>query len=60
MLHASASSQAFIDPELIPKWWGPRNITTVVDKMDVRRGGDWRFVSTDESGRRPGLPRHVP
>ena len=36
--------QAYADPELIPQWWGPRAGTTVVDKMDVRVGGDWRFV----------------
>ena len=32
---------AFTDPKLIPEWWGP---TTVVDQMDVRPGGSWRFV----------------
>ena len=37
--------QAYVDPELIPQWWGPRAGTTVVDKMDVRVGGDWRFVT---------------
>lgn len=30
---------AFIDPELIPRWWGPRRMTTTVDRMDVRVGG---------------------
>jgi uncharacterized protein YndB with AHSA1/START domain len=28
------------DPELIPEWWGDQ---TVVEEMDVRRGGKWRF-----------------
>jgi uncharacterized protein YndB with AHSA1/START domain len=27
-------------PELIPEWWGD---TTVVEEMDVRPGGVWRF-----------------
>ena len=36
--------QAFTDPELIPRWWGRRGDTTRVDRMDVRPGGDWRFV----------------
>lgn len=31
------------DPELIPEWWGPRGTTTIVEAMEVRRGGDWRF-----------------
>ncbi len=35
------------DPILIPQWWGPRNLTTTVDKMDVRPGGVWRFVQRD-------------
>jgi uncharacterized protein YndB with AHSA1/START domain len=39
--------QAYVDPELIPQWWGPRASTTVVDRMDVRVGGDWRFVTRD-------------
>ena len=28
------------DPELIPEWWGE---STVVEEMDVRPGGAWRF-----------------
>lgn len=39
--------EAYTDPSLVPKWWGPRNLTTAVDKMDVRPGGVWRFVQRD-------------
>ena len=42
--------QAFVDPELIPQWWGRRVDTTRVDKMDVRVGGDWRFVTDGPDG----------
>src|SRR5260370_7339389 len=28
------------DPELIPEWWGDG---TIVEEMDVRPGGTWRF-----------------
>ena len=38
------------DPNMIPKWWGPRRLTTVVEKMDVRVGGGWRYVQKDEQG----------
>ena len=38
---------AFTDPKLIPEWWGP---TTVVDQMDVRPGGSWRFVFHNADG----------
>ena len=43
------------DPELIPEWWGPRRYTTRVDQMDVRPGGDWRFVCRDEDGSEEGF-----
>jgi uncharacterized protein YndB with AHSA1/START domain len=41
---------AYTDPELIPEWWGPRGTTTVVDQMDVRAGGSWRFVQESADG----------
>ncbi len=37
----------FTDPKLIPEWWGP---TTIVDQMDVRPGGSWRFVGHKADG----------
>lgn len=46
---------AFTDPGLIPEWWGPRDTTTIVDKMDVRPGGDWRFVMRDADGSETGF-----
>ncbi|MFZ0004407.1 MAG: SRPBCC family protein [Methanoregula sp.] len=35
------------DPRFIPKWWGPKRLTTTVDKMDTKPGGTWRFVQRD-------------
>jgi uncharacterized protein YndB with AHSA1/START domain len=46
---------AYIDPELIPEWWGPRETTTVVDRMDVRAGGSWRFVMRNSDGTETGF-----
>ena len=40
----------YTDPELIPEWWGPRGTTAIVDRMDARTGGDWRFVVRNEDG----------
>ena len=37
--------QAFTDPEIVPRWWGPHGTTTTVEEMDVRPGGKWRYVS---------------
>jgi uncharacterized protein YndB with AHSA1/START domain len=46
---------AFTDPKLIPEWWGPRDTTTVVDQMDVRPGGSWRFVVRNSDGSETGF-----
>ena len=42
--------KAITDPKLIPQWWGPRRLSTVVDKMDVRPGGQWRYANRDDQG----------
>ena len=41
---------AYTDPARIPEWWGPRGTTTIVDEMDVRTGGRWRFIARDSDG----------
>jgi len=41
--------QAFMDPEIVPRWWGRHGTTTIVEEMDVRPGGHWRYVSRDPS-----------
>jgi len=45
----------FIDPKLIPEWWGLQSNTTRVDAMDVRPGGAWRFVQIDAEGTENGF-----
>jgi uncharacterized protein YndB with AHSA1/START domain len=40
----------YTDPQLIPEWWGPRNSTTIVDQMDPRPGGNWRFIARMADG----------
>ncbi len=42
--------RAYTDPDLIPRWWGPSEYETVVDKLDARPGGQWRFVHRDAEG----------
>ncbi len=46
---------AWTDAELIPQWWGLRSTTTVVDELDVRVGGAWRFVERMEDGSEVGF-----
>jgi uncharacterized protein YndB with AHSA1/START domain len=36
--------KAYTDPNLISQWWGPRGVTTIVDKLEAKKGGTWRFV----------------
>jgi uncharacterized protein YndB with AHSA1/START domain len=38
-------------PEYIVKWWGPNGFTTTIETMDVRPGGEWRFVMHGPDGR---------
>jgi uncharacterized protein YndB with AHSA1/START domain len=37
--------KALTDPEAVPHWWGRHGTTTIVEEMDVRPGGKWRYVS---------------
>lgn len=46
---------AYTDPELVPRWWGPRETTTVVDEMDPTAGGRWRFVARNPDGSETGF-----
>lgn len=42
--------RVYTDPALVPEWWGQRNSTTIVDKMDVKVGGQWRYIQKDAEG----------
>lgn len=42
--------KAHTDPDLIPSWWGLRSNATIVEKMEVRPGGTWRFIQRDAEG----------
>jgi len=42
--------KAFTDPKVVAQWFGPREYTTTIDKMEARPGGLWRFVQRDQSG----------
>jgi uncharacterized protein YndB with AHSA1/START domain len=42
--------KAYTEPDLTPRWWGPRRLTTTVEKMDVKPGGAWRYVQHDAEG----------
>ncbi len=41
--------QAMTDPKLVAQWWGRGN-KLVVERMEVERGGHWRFVEHAPGG----------
>src|SRR5215831_19010840 len=47
--------KACTDPKHIPEWWGPSYLTTRVDKMDTKVGGQWRYVQRDTNGNEFGF-----
>jgi uncharacterized protein YndB with AHSA1/START domain len=42
--------RAYTEPELLKQWLGPRRLTMTVDRLDVRHGGEWRYVHRDDDG----------
>jgi uncharacterized protein YndB with AHSA1/START domain len=41
--------RAFTEPELVAQWWGRGN-KLVIERMEVERGGHWRFVEHTDDG----------
>jgi uncharacterized protein YndB with AHSA1/START domain len=44
-----------VDPNLLVQWLGPRRMTTIVDRYEVRDGGTWRYTSRDADGTEAGF-----
>lgn len=44
--------KAHVDPELMKQWWGPSEYETIIEKLDVHEGGEWRMIhkGKDEQG----------
>jgi uncharacterized protein YndB with AHSA1/START domain len=42
--------RAFTDPDLLVQWLGPRHYTMTIDRYDMRDGGTYRYVHSDEGG----------
>jgi uncharacterized protein YndB with AHSA1/START domain len=47
--------KAYTDPKLIEQWWGPRRYSTIVDKLEARPGGIWRFINRASDGTEYGF-----
>ena len=41
--------QALTDPALVAQWWGRGN-KLVIERLEVARGGHWRFVEHSDEG----------
>lgn len=41
--------RAFTDPKLVAQWWGRGN-QLVIERLEVERGGHWRFVEHSPDG----------
>jgi uncharacterized protein YndB with AHSA1/START domain len=42
--------RAFLEPELIVQWLGPRKYQMTLDKWDARPGGEYRYVHGNDEG----------
>lgn len=41
---------AYTTPDMVAQWWGQRASTTIVDKLDLRPGGQWRYIQREADG----------
>lgn len=42
--------QAHLEPELLIQWLGPYGTETIIELMEVRDGGRWRYIHRDADG----------
>ena len=47
--------KAFTDADAVRQWWGLNSTETVVDQLEARPGGRWRFVQRDGDGNEFGF-----
>lgn len=47
--------KAYSDPELLVQWLGPRKYKMTVESWDVRDGGRWRYINSDDDGNAYGF-----
>jgi uncharacterized protein YndB with AHSA1/START domain len=47
--------KAFTDPDAVVQWWGFDSTEMVVDQLEARPGGRWRFVGREGDGSEYGF-----
>ena len=43
--------RAYLEPELVKQWLGPRQYEVEIERWDARDGGEYRYVHTDGTNR---------
>ncbi|MFF0271613.1 SRPBCC domain-containing protein [Kribbella sp. NPDC004536] len=43
--------RAYTEPDLIKRWLGPADLDLVVNQLDPRHGGRWRWTHYDKAGK---------
>jgi uncharacterized protein YndB with AHSA1/START domain len=44
--------EAWTNPKHIVHWWGPNGFTTTIESMDLRVGGEWKYMMVGSDGTR--------
>lgn len=47
--------RAFTEPDLLAQWLGPRKYTMTIERFDLRDGGTWRYLHSDDAGNAHGF-----
>ena len=47
--------RAHVEPDLLVRWLGPRDLTMAIDHFDPRHGGTWRYTHRDADGNEYGF-----
>jgi uncharacterized protein YndB with AHSA1/START domain len=47
--------RAHTEPDLLVQWLGPRRLTMIVERFEVRDGGTWRYIHRDADGTEYGF-----
>ena len=42
--------RAWTEPEHLEKWWGPNGFSVTTLEIDIREGGQWRFIMHGPDG----------
>ncbi|UGT39721.1 SRPBCC family protein [Nocardia yamanashiensis] len=46
----AAVYRAYTEADLLVRWWGPRELTSKVERFEAVTGGSWRVVHVDPAG----------